>query len=82
MLRSFFKKGDGPAWEPSPKSLFFLSTEAELLDNVTVSLDVGLLEIIQHLTSFTYEAEKAAPCDVVLLVFLYMLREVSDTVGE
>ena len=69
---------------PIPLSvpIVFLSTETELLDKVSVSLDVGLLEIIQHLTSLTYEAEKGTACDNVLLVLLHVLREVIDTVGK
>jgi len=59
-----------------------LSTETELLDDVTVSLDVNLLEVIQNLATFTYEAEQTATCSNVLLVLLYVLGKVSDTVGE
>ena len=59
-----------------------LSTETELLDNASVSLDVGLLEIVQDLTSLTYEAEKGTARDNVLLVLLHVLREVIDTVGK
>jgi hypothetical protein len=69
---------------PIPLSvpIVFLSTETELLDKVSVSLDVGLLEIIQHLTSLTYEAEKRTARYNVLLVLLHVLREVIDTVGK
>ena len=35
-----------------------LSTETELLDDISVSLDVNFLEVVQNLTSLTYEAEK------------------------
>ena len=69
---------------PIPLSvpIVFLSTETELLDNASVSLDVRLLEVIQHLTSLTYEAEKGTACYNVLLVLLHVLCKVSDTVGE
>ena len=59
-----------------------LSTETELLDNVSVSLDVGPLEVVQELTSLTYEAKEGTACDNVLLVLLHVLREVIDTVGK
>ena len=35
-----------------------LSTETELLDDVAVSLDVHLLEVVQDLATLTDEAEK------------------------
>ena len=59
-----------------------LSTETELLDNASVSLDVDLLEIVQDLTSLTDETEKGTTRDNVLLVLLHMLGKVSDTVGK
>lgn len=59
-----------------------LSTEAELLDDCPVSLDIHFLEVIQKLTSFTYETEKSTTCYNVFLVLLYVLSKVSDTVGE
>ena len=65
-----------------PLVSFLLSTETELLDDVSVSFDVRFLEVVQKLTSFTYEAEKRTACNNVLLVLLHMLCEVIDTVGE
>ena len=35
-----------------------LSTETKLLNDASVSLDINSLEIVQKLTSFTYETEK------------------------
>ena len=35
-----------------------LSTETELLDDISVSLDVSLLEVIKKAASLTYEAKK------------------------
>ena len=67
---------------PFPVPIERLSTETELLDNASVSLNVRLLEIIQHLTSFTHETEKGTACDNVLLVLLHMLCEMIDTVGK
>lgn len=35
-----------------------LSTEIELLDNASVSLDVNFLEVIKESSSFTYEPQE------------------------
>ena len=59
-----------------------LSTEAELLDNTSVPLDVDFLEVVKGLTSLTYQAKKCTLSVVVLLVLLQMLGEVCDTVGK
>lgn len=59
-----------------------LSTETELLDDVSVSLDVNFLEVVQQLAPFTYEAKKGTTRNDVLLVLLNMLRKVIDTVGK
>ena len=59
-----------------------LSTETELLDDLTVSLNVHGLEIIQDLAALTDEAEKGTTGDHVLLVLLHVLGKVSDTVGK
>ena len=61
--------------------LFRLSTETELLDDLTVSLNVHGLEVVQDLTALTDEAEKGTTGDHVLLVLLHVLGKVSDTVG-
>ena len=62
--------------------LSFLSTETKLLDNVSVSLDVDLLEVIQDLTSLTDQTEKGATRNDVFPVLLHVLGKVSDTVGK
>ena len=59
-----------------------LSAETELLHDITVSLNVHRLEIIQDLAALTDEAEKTAARHDVLLVLLHVLREVVDTVGK
>ena len=59
-----------------------LSTEAELLDDLPVSLDIDFLEVIQELTALTDQAEKGTAGDHVLLVLFHMLGKMSDTVGE
>ena len=56
---NFRKKGDRDGLPPFDSSYRMeLSTETELLDDLSVSLDVNLLEVVQNLTSLTYEAEK------------------------
>lgn len=59
-----------------------LSTETKLLNDASVSLDVNFLEVVQQLTSFTYETEKRATCNHIFLVLLYVLCKVIDTVGK
>ena len=59
-----------------------LSTEAELLDDISVSLDVFGLEVIKNTTTFTYELQKCTACAEVLLVCFEVLGKVSDTVGK
>ena len=68
-------------WENRP-FLSGLSSESQLFDDAPVSFDVNLLEVIQELTSLTYEAKEGAAGNHVLLVLLHMLRQVRDTVGE
>ena len=62
--------------------LWSLSTETELLDDIPVSLDVNLLEVVQNLASLTDETEKGAARHHVFLVLLHVLGKVSDTVGK
>ena len=65
--------------------LFFvtgLSTETKFLDDAAVPFDVNLLEVVEELTAFAYQTEKAATGNHVLLVCLHVLGEVCDTVGE
>ena len=69
-------------WVPSLVVFLWLSTEAELLYDCSVSLDVDFLEIIQNLTTLTYKAEKRTACNHILLVLLHVLGKMSDTVGK
>ena len=62
--------------------LMRLLTKVKGLHDLAVSLNVFFLQIIEELTTFTYEAEKSALCVVVLLVGLQVFRQVSDTVGK
>ena len=59
-----------------------LSTETKLLDDISVSLDVNLLEVVKDTTPLTDELQEGTTgCEVLLVVF-QMLGEVSDTVGK
>ncbi len=69
-----------PEMHPVPQ--YLLSTETELLDDSSVSLDVSLFEVIKETTSLTYELEKRTAGYIVFLVLLQMLSQVSDTVGK
>ena len=68
--------------KPLENNLFSLSTETELLDNLSVSLDVGLLEVIKETAALTDQTQKAATCHDVLLVLFDVLGKMSDTVGK
>lgn len=78
----FNKKGCSCGSTPYCKAIFSLSTETELLDDCSVSLDVSLLEVIKKTTPLTYELEECKTSCVVFLVALQMLGKVSDTVGK
>ena len=75
----FIKKGMVPPGNHPSFFLSRLSTETELLDDLTVSLNVHRLEVIQDLAALTDEAEKGTTGDHVLLVLLHVLGKVSDT---
>ena len=59
-----------------------LSTEAKLLYDSSVSLDVLFLEVVKEAASLTDKFEQRKTCDMVLLVAFEMLGKVSDTVGK
>ena len=59
-----------------------LATDAELLDDSTVALDVYLLEIVEHTAALTDDHLERALRAVVLTVGLEVLRQVSDAEGE
>ena len=65
-----------------PLVYFLLSTETKLLDDASVSLDVGPLKVVEELTSLTYEAKEGTTCCNVFLVPLHVLGKMIDTVGK
>ena len=71
-----------PGRRTDRSGVILLSTETELLDDISVSLDVLLFEVIKETASLTYELEKRTAGYIVLLVLFQMLGQVSDTVGK
>ena len=65
-----------------PGSSICLSTETQLLDDISVSLDILLFEIIKETASLTDELEKRTAGNIVLLVLFQVLGQMSDTVGK
>jgi hypothetical protein len=59
-----------------------LTSDSQLRDDLTVPLDVGLLQVVQQPTPLTDELQKATTGVVVLLVDLEVLGEVPDALGE
>ena len=62
--------------------LYRLSAETKLLDDISVSLDVNLLQVVKDTTALTDELQAGTTgCEVFLVVF-QMLGEVSYTLGK
>ena len=59
-----------------------LLTETELLNDSSVALDIGLLEVAEKVSSVSYHLLKAAAAVVVLVVGLEVLGKVLDSVGK
>ena len=59
-----------------------VTCETELVDQGTIALDVGLLEVVQQLTTLADELEQASAGVEVLLVGLEMVSETIDAGGE
>ena len=67
----------------APHYIFsYLSTETEFLDDISVSLDIDLLEIIKGTTSLTDKFQQGKTGYMVFLVAFQMLGKMSDTVGK
>ena len=67
----------------APHYIFsYLSTETEFLDDISVSLDIGFLEVIKNTTSLTDELQKRKTGNMVFLVAFEVLGKMSDTVGK
>jgi hypothetical protein len=77
------KPGPALAWMPViPWPGGALSSQAQLLDDASVSLDVGLCQVIQQPSSLSYKHQKPPAGVVIFLVSLEVLGEVIDSLGE
>ena len=59
-----------------------LLTQTELLDDRTVTSDIGLLEVCEEVSSVADHLGKTTTTVVVLVVCLHVLGQVVDTVGQ
>jgi hypothetical protein len=59
-----------------------LSTQAKLGDDGSVTLDVVLLDVIEHATPATDHGQQTTAAVIVLLVRLQVAREVVDALGK
>ncbi len=59
-----------------------LLSESELLNYCAVTLNIGILEILEKVTSLTYHLEKSATAVEVLLIVSEMRVEVVDSLSE
>ena len=65
-----------------PLRYLFLLSDAELLDDCSVSFDINSLEIAKKVSSVTYHFKKTATAVMVVVVVLKMLVEAVDSVCE
>jgi len=84
----------GAAWAPAKKRVgnpllkapyslkLGLLTDAQLLNDGTVAVNLAVLEVVEHPAALTYQFQQAEAGAVVLLVHFQMLREVLNAVGE
>src|SRR3712207_4249068 len=59
-----------------------LATNTELCDELAITLDIFLSEIVEQTTTLTYEHLETTRGSKVLLVLLEVLSKVLDTIGE
>src|SRR5436190_8122436 len=67
---------------PAPRSGSALATQAQLLDQALVALDVLALEVIEQAAAAVDHHQQAAAAVVVLLVRLEVARQLFDAGGE
>ena len=84
---NFYERGAGQWGDPAPRSCCSqaataLLTQAELLNDSTVSFDVFLLKVCKKVSSVTYHLKKTAAAVVILVVSLEVLVERVDSVCE
>jgi hypothetical protein len=59
-----------------------LSTQSKLGDDGSVTLDVVLLDVVEHATPATDHGQQTTAAVIVLLVRLQVAREVVDALGK
>ena len=59
-----------------------LLAEAEGLDDGTIAVDVLVIEVLQQLTTLTYEHRQRTCCVVILVILLQVLCQVRDAIAE
>ena len=59
-----------------------LLSDVQLADNGAVTLNIGLLEVVEKISSVTYHLEKSAAAVVILVVSLEVFVEIVDPVSE
>lgn len=59
-----------------------LLTQAEVLDDGTVALDVAILQVVQKGTTLTYQHGQGSFSTIILSVELQVLSQMSNTVGK
>ena len=60
----------------------YLLSDAELSDDSSVTLDVLLLQVSEHVAALTNHLQQATTGMVVVLVLLQMLGELLDALGQ
>ena len=63
-------------------SAFFLLSQSKSLDQGTISLNILILQIIQHTSSLSNHLQKSSSGVMVLGIVLQMLGQLSDPFGK
>jgi len=66
---------------PETSSLYTLAANAELLDEIEVSLAVVCGDVLQVTLALTYELQQTAACGKVLLVHLEVFSQLFDALS-
>ena len=66
----------------SLRQVLILLSEIQLLDDRTVALDVGLLEVAEKISSVADHLKKSAAAVVVLVIVLEVFSQIVDSVGQ
>ncbi len=66
----------------SLRQLLRLLSDVQLFDDRAVTLDIGLLQVVQKVSSVTNHLQKSAAAVVVLVVGLEVLGQIVNSVGQ